>query len=69
MREIADECPNVFVKIGGFATPVWAPGSRVREKPPGSAEVAEVSKLDAWHLPHAGRSRKRCCSRVTSSVD
>lgn len=68
MREIADECPNVFVKIGGFATPWLGAGFEAREKPPGSAEVAEVfGELYAWTIRAFGP--ERCMLESNFPVD
>ena len=41
MKKIAEECPNVVVKVGGFM-PQLGHGFSAREAPPSSKEVAEV---------------------------
>eukprot|EP00640_Fibrocapsa_japonica_P005135 CAMPEP_0113938640 /NCGR_PEP_ID=MMETSP1339-20121228/5065_1 /TAXON_ID=94617 /ORGANISM="Fibrocapsa japonica" /LENGTH=209 /DNA_ID=CAMNT_0000941855 /DNA_START=41 /DNA_END=667 /DNA_ORIENTATION=+ /assembly_acc=CAM_ASM_000762 len=39
---IANECPNVYIKIGGAGVPVLGHGFSSRNKPPTSEEVASV---------------------------
>ena len=54
---VAKECPNVFVKIGGFAIPQLGHGLEAREKPPGSEEVAALFKgLCLWTIETFGVS-------------
>lgn len=41
-------CPNVVVKLGGFGMPLGGRDWHERDRPPGSAEIAEV--MAPWYL-------------------
>lgn len=58
MKRIADECPNVVVKIGGFVIPQLGLGLEGREAPAGSEELAELLRgLFSWTVETFGCAR------------
>jgi len=68
MAEIASACPNVFVKVGGFALPSVGAGFENRDAPPGSAEVAATfGPAYAWTVKTFGA--RRCMLESNFPVD
>ena len=68
MAEIASACPNVFVKVGGFALPSVGAGFETRDAPPGSAEVAATfGSAYAWTVKTFGA--RRCMLESNFPVD
>jgi predicted TIM-barrel fold metal-dependent hydrolase len=58
MAEIASKCPNVFVKVGGFALPSVGAGFEQRDAPPNSEEVAATfGPAYAWTVKTFGANR------------
>ena len=58
MALIANECPNVYVKVGGSGIPPLGHGFESRDKPPSSAEVAALFKETyLWTIETFGASR------------
>jgi predicted TIM-barrel fold metal-dependent hydrolase len=58
MAEIASKCPNVFVKVGGFALPSVGAGFEQRDAPPNSEEVAAFfGPAYAWTVKTFGANR------------
>jgi len=58
MRQIANECPNVYIKLGGDGSPWMGHGFQNRDKPPTSQEVAEVFKANIlWTIETFGAAR------------
>ena len=59
LTKIATECPNVYVKVGGFGVPYMGHGFQSRDKPPSSEEVASLFKdMYLWTIQTFGA--KRC---------
>ena len=58
MSRIAEECPNVYVKVGGNGLPQLGHGFDKRAKPPTSEEVAEAFKETyLWTIQTFGAAR------------
>ena len=58
MEEIARACPNVFVKVGGFALPAVGAGFEKRDAPPSSTEVANTfGPFYRWTVETFGADR------------
>ena len=67
MSKIAEDCPNVYVKIGGLI-PQLGHGFEKRDRPPSSEEVAEVYKdICLWTIQTFGA--KRCMFESNFPVD
>eukprot|EP00929_Paragymnodinium_shiwhaense_P108149 TRINITY_DN74472_c0_g1_i1.p1 TRINITY_DN74472_c0_g1~~TRINITY_DN74472_c0_g1_i1.p1 ORF type:complete len:426 (-),score=83.66 TRINITY_DN74472_c0_g1_i1:104-1381(-) len=58
MRVLAEQCPNVYVKVGAAALPHLGHGFDKREKPPTSDEVAELFQdTYLWTIQTFGADR------------
>jgi L-fuconolactonase len=68
LEAIAKECPNVYVKIGGFAIPQVGAGLESRELPVGSEEAATLFK-DMVLYPISIFGVERCMLEGNFPVD
>ena len=58
MERLAKDCPNVFVKVGGFGMPQLGHGFDARDKPPTSGEVCEAfGAMYLWTIEKFGCDR------------
>jgi len=58
MQRVADECPNVYVKVGAWTIPQLGHGLQERAAPPSSAEVATLFKdFYLWTISTFGAAR------------
>jgi len=58
MTQIAQECPNVYIKIGGDGCPWMGHGLQNRDKPPSSEEVQDMLRANTlWSIETFGASR------------